>query len=203
VKHIWHEDVGFTKTVILNKALQQIEADYIIQIDGDIIIHKYFIKDHLKHAEKNVYLFGSRISLTEDFSKKVLSQKKIKFHWTQKGLLRRSRAIYIPFYNLFFAKKSNKNSSKLRGCNMSYWKNDAIKINGYNEDFVGWGYEDFDFAQRLLHADVQAKRIKHAAIQFHIYHQEAPKGNTATGNNIQINTLKNKIIKCKNGLVKL
>lgn len=202
VKHIWHEDVGFTKTVILNKALKQIESSYIIQIDGDIILHKHFIKNHKSFAEKNTFLYGSRVSLKEDHSKKVLQHKITTFCWLNPGLMRKTRAIYAPWYN-YFTKAQLQNSSKLRGCNMSYWKEDAFAINGYNEDFVGWGYEDFDFAQRLLNKGVYSKRIKQAMIQFHIYHNEAPKGNTAVGDAIQIKTAQQKIVRCTNGLEKL
>lgn len=200
--HVWHEDVGFTKTIILNKALKKVTSDYIIQIDGDIILHKHFVRDHIYYAQKNVYLFGSRISLKETYSKKILSTKKIKFHWLNSGLLRKSRAIYIPLYSKQ-NKLSNKISSKLRGCNISYWKNDALQINGYNEDLIGWGYEDSEFAQRLLNLGVSSLRIKQAAIQFHIYHKEAPKGNTEIGDSILIKTSQENIIKCKNGIEKL
>ncbi|WP_418509645.1 glycosyltransferase family 2 protein [Corallibacter sp.] len=202
IRHIWHEDKGFTKTVILNKALKTITSDYVIQIDGDIILHSNFIKDHIANAKKGTYLFGSRISITEPYSKKALEKKQIKFYWFGSGLLRRTRAIYLPFYNIF-TKPKHKNSSKLRGCNMSYWLKDAININGYNEDYIGWGYEDFDFAQRLINAGVAAKRIKHAAIQFHIYHKEAPKGDTDKGNKILSKTIQEQISVCKNGIKKL
>lgn len=203
INHIWHEDVGFTKTIILNKALQSINSDYIIQIDGDVILHKHFVKNHMALARNNVYLFGSRVSLTEAFSDKVLKNNITKFHWLNPGLLRRGRAIYFPIYNKLFGKTQSKNSSKLRGCNISYWKKDAFAINGYNEDFIGWGFEDFDFAQRLINLGVQSFRLKHAAIQYHIYHKEAPKGNTEKGNTIQIKTAEQKIVTCKNGIKKL
>ena len=149
-----------------------------------------------------MYLYGSRISLKEDYSKKVLENKIINFSWMNSGLLRKTRAIYLPFYSQF-SKIKTENSSKLRGCNMSYWKKDAFAVNGYNEDFMGWGYEDFDFAQRLLHSGVASKRLKHAAIQYHIYHNEAPKGSTSKGDAIQIKTAQEKIVKCKNGIEKL
>lgn len=202
IRHIWHEDNGFTKTIILNNALKTITSDYVIQIDGDIILHPYFIKDHLSQAKKGMYLFGSRTSLTKSYSKKVLHEKQIKFFWLNNGLLRKTRAIYFPAYNLF-TKAKHKNSGKLRGCNMSYWTADALSINGYNEDYVGWGYEDFDFAQRLLHSGVAAKRIKHAAIQYHIFHKEAQKGDTDKGNKILAETIQEKISTCKNGIKKL
>jgi len=202
IKHIWHEDIGFTKTVILNKAFQNIESNYIIQIDGDIILHKHFIKNHKTLARENTFLFGSRVSLKQVYSKKVIKNKITKFCFLNAGLLRKTRAIYFPLFNRLITPKAQ-NSSKLRGCNMSYWKKDAFAINGYNENFVGWGYEDFDFAQRMINNNVSAKRIKQAAIQFHIYHKEAPKGNTKIGDAIQIETAQNKKIKCINGIEKL
>ncbi len=202
VKHIWHEDKGFTKTIILNKALQEVASPYIIQIDGDVILHRHFVRDHIQYSLENTYLFGSRVSMNEKRSKAVLEKQAVRISWLSSGLLRRTRAVYIPFLNRF-RKPATRNSSKLRGCNISYWKKDAYTINGYNEDFVGWGYEDFDFAQRLLHSGVVSKRIKHAAIQFHIYHREAIKGDTTQGDAIQIETQTKKRIQCKNGIVKL
>jgi len=203
IVHVWHEDIGFAKTIILNKALKKVTSEYIIQIDGDVILHKHFVRDHISYAEKNVFLFGSRTSLIKDYSETVLDTKKIKFHWLNSGILRKSRAIYIPFYTKLNKKYSTKISSKLRGCNISYWKKDALNINGYNEDFIGWGYEDSEFAQRLLNSGVTSLRIKQVAIQFHIYHPEAPKGNTEIGDAIITKTSEEKIIKCTNGIEKL
>ena len=56
IKHVWQEDEGFRKTKILNKSFFQAKGEYIIQIDGDIIIHSKFIEDHLKNAKKNIFL---------------------------------------------------------------------------------------------------------------------------------------------------
>jgi len=202
IKHIWQEDNGFRKTLILNKAFKQIDTDYIIQIDGDVILHKHFVKDHITHAKKGQFLFGSRVSINEDFSEVVKAEQNIKLKWFNKGLTRGKRAIRLPLFTKM-SKPKDKNSSKLRGCNMSYWSADAKAINGYNEDFLGWGYEDYNFAQRLVNNGVLAKRLKQTAIQFHIYHNEAPKGDTSIGDAIQIETMKNKETVCKNGIEKL
>src|SRR5690554_2052679 len=48
IKHFWHEDKGFRKSKILNKAVAGSTSDYIIQTDGDCIMHKDFVKDHLQ-----------------------------------------------------------------------------------------------------------------------------------------------------------
>ena len=63
LKHIWQEDKGFRKSAILNKAVAATDADYIIQIDGDCIMHPHFIEDHLAAAKREVYLFGSRVNI--------------------------------------------------------------------------------------------------------------------------------------------
>lgn len=49
--HVWHEDKGFRKTIILNKAVHQSTCEYIIQVDGDVVLDKHFIGDHLSSTE--------------------------------------------------------------------------------------------------------------------------------------------------------
>ena len=101
--------------------------DYIIEIDGDIIMNKHFIEDHLGFAEKGCYLFGSRVNIQERLLPKLFSNKSINFNLFSTGIKKRGRTIRIPFL-MQFAKKIENRSSKLRGCNMSFWKTDFIKI---------------------------------------------------------------------------
>ena len=61
VVHVWHEDKGFRKTNILNKAIKKISSEYIIQIDGDIVMDKNFISDHLELVEEGYFVCGSRL----------------------------------------------------------------------------------------------------------------------------------------------
>jgi hypothetical protein len=45
------------KMKILNKSIAQSNYDYIIQIDGDIIMNKYFVEDHLTFSEKGLFIW--------------------------------------------------------------------------------------------------------------------------------------------------
>src|SRR5690606_6115352 len=65
VKHIWHEDAGFRLAQIRNKAIHHAQTDYIIQIDGDIILNKSFIEDHLYVREHGCFLRGTRAHIVE------------------------------------------------------------------------------------------------------------------------------------------
>jgi glycosyltransferase involved in cell wall biosynthesis len=174
--HVWQEDAGFQKCKILNKAILKTNSDYIIQVDGDVILNKNFIKDHLKFAKPNQYLFGSRVNIKEKKLFELFKNKNVNINFFTSRIGKRFRALRLPIFNIFI-NKNYQVVKKLRGCNISYWKSDVLKINGYNEDFIGWGGEDYEFAHRLHLSGVTGKRIKHAAIVYHIYHKESSKEN--------------------------
>jgi glycosyltransferase involved in cell wall biosynthesis len=72
IKHVWQEDQGFRKTKILNKSFAIAKGEYIVQVDGDIVLHKKFVEDHLGNARPNVFLHGSRSFLNNRLSKKII-----------------------------------------------------------------------------------------------------------------------------------
>lgn len=73
--HVWHEDNGNQKPKIMNKAIAKAKYEYIIEIDGDIIMHKNFVKDHLKYAKKGSYLFGSRVNIQKSILGTIFQKK--------------------------------------------------------------------------------------------------------------------------------
>lgn len=199
--HVWQEDNGFQRSKILNKAILKANFDYIIQVDGDVILNKNFIKDHLKFAKSNQYIFGNRVNIKEKKLKELFEYKNIKINFLSTNISKRIRAIRVPFFNYFISQNSIV-SKKIRGCNMSYWKNDVLKINGYNEDFIGWGGEDYEFSNRLHKSGVLGKRIKHAAIIYHIYHKEASKENCLNNARAQQKSFENESYVVANGIKK-
>ena len=71
VRHVWHPDRGFRVGAIRNKAIHQAHGDYIIQIDGDIVVHPNFVADHIRFARRGSYVTGSRVVLTEEYTQHV------------------------------------------------------------------------------------------------------------------------------------
>lgn len=197
--HIWQEDTGFRLAAIRNKAVAKSSSDYIIQIDGDIIMNQNFVKDHLQFSEKGVYLFGSRVNIQQNFLSELYKAKKTHFNVFSKGIKKRFRTLRIPFL-MGLQKPKDNISSKLRGCNVSFWKEDFIKINGYNEEFVGWGGEDSEMIQRMHNTEIKGKRLKFAGIVYHIYHKEQPKNNLKNNRELEHLTGKNKIVYTEKGI---
>lgn len=201
IHHFWQEDNGFRKSAILNKAIANSNSDYIIQVDGDCILHKHLIKDHLSSSEYGHFLFGSRVNIQENFLSTLFDSEKVEFKFYSKGIKKRTRTLRIPFLSNFF-RPSNQLSKKLRGCNISFFKNDLIAINGYNEDFEGWGKEDSELAVRLLNIGIKGKRIRYKGIVYHIWHKEESKNNLAKNEEIERFISHNKSTFCIKGINK-
>jgi len=201
IHYYWHEDKGFRKSRILNKAIAASTADYIIQIDGDCIAHPYFIRDHIEMMQENVFLYGSRVNIPERALNTVLKQRVSQFSFYSPLIKKRTRNLRFPLLrNQYSAKEGF--SNKVRGCNISYWKANMVAVNGYNEDMEGWGREDSELIIRMLNNGIQGKRLKFGGIVYHIYHPEKSKEHLAENSKIQQHAIDEKQVWCANGINK-
>jgi len=192
IKHVWHEDKGFRKSIILNKAVREVSCPYIIEIDGDIILHRHFIRDHLNAAERGFFVQGSRAMIGERKSTQILKSKQLDFKAWTGGMTTRFNAIRFPLLSGLF-KTNPQSSHNVKGCNLAFWLNDYKKINGYYNGFEGWGWEDYEFAERLINAGVRKKRLKWAAVGYHIYHPLSSRGNFEPNELIYRETVEKKL----------
>lgn len=178
IRHIWHEDEGFRLAVIRNRAIAAAKGEYIIQIDGDMILNSSFIEDHLKFARQNTVVRASRMYINKIMSERILEEKNISLSVFSLGISNRLSAFRIPLlWPLFETNYKNRGAEhfEIHGCNMAFWRKDAIEVNGYNESFQGWGPEDKEFLAKLLNKGVKKRFLKLGAIAYHIYHTENSK----------------------------
>ncbi|HEY0271634.1 MAG TPA: glycosyltransferase family 2 protein [Chitinophaga sp.] len=202
VKHVWHEDKGFRKSTILNKAMQQAEADYIIQIDGDIILHRRFVEDHVKNARRERFVQGSRVLLDDIRTREALEHKLCAFRFFGKGINNRLNALRIPFLSSLI-KADPESSHNIKACNLAFWKDDYIAVNGYDNLFTGWGFEDHEFAARLINSGVKKERLKLAAICYHLNHNFNSKNFVESNERIYHETVLSKRRMSANGLAQI
>lgn len=171
LKHVWHEDNGWRKCIIMNKAFAMCKGDYIIQIDGDIIMHSHFIKDHITSAQPYYFLVGSRGKITPKLSKQLLEQGNSHLSFLTPGVYRKFNVLRFPWLTPFFY--TYKQNKKERGCNMSFWHKDLYAVNGYDERFIGYGFEDIDLPARLRRLGIKKRFLKFKGIEYHIHHNVA------------------------------
>ncbi|WP_159467827.1 glycosyltransferase family 2 protein [Dyadobacter sp. 3J3] len=196
--HVWHEDQGFRKTLILNKAIARSKGDYLIQIDGDVLLHPLFVKDHMAAAEQGTFVRGSRARINASRTAALLTSRNTDIGFYSYGVCNRLNAIRLPVFRSL-GQRREMVSRNVRGSNLAYWKEDFLRVNGYNNALSGWGHEDEELAVRFINNDIIKKIVKLSAVQFHFYHQDLPRLNEGYHSQIIQNTLVTKAKICLNG----
>ena len=85
---------------------------------------------------------------------------------------------------------------------MAFFKQDCVNVNGFNNDFEGWGREDSEFAVRLLNSGINRKNLRFNAIQFHLWHFEITRESLSQNNVILNSSINSKSNWCINGIDK-
>ena len=200
--HSWQEDKGFRAASSRNKAILKSSGDYIILIDGDVILHPKFVADHINNSEKGYFIQGTRALLSEGLTYKGLTNKRIQFSFFSIGIKNRKNIIHSLLLSKIFANK-NRGLRGIKSCNMSFFLNDCLKINGFNNDFEGWGKEDSEFAVRLINSGVSRKDVHFSAIQFHLWHNENTRVSLDKNKSILQDSINTRSQWCENGINKI
>lgn len=178
ITHVWHEDDGFRKCVILNKAILQTNSPYIIMSDGDCIPRKDFVEQHVKFREENYFLSGGYFMLPMEISEKITkediyTERCFDVKWLRKNGLRQT------------FKNQKLNSGPLKSCilnsvtpteaswnghNASGWKSDILAVNGFDER-MQYGGEDRELGERMMNNGVHPKQIRYSAVVIHLDHE--------------------------------
>lgn len=181
IHHVWHEDVGFRKTTILNEAIRRSRSEYLIFVDGDCILHPSFIEEHFLNRAKNTILAGRRANLSpalvlllnpENLRAGILTQG---FDWKiiWDGIFGKSTHVIKGIYirNRWLRAFLNRKVTGVLGSNFSVHKADMLAVNGFDERYkspaVG---EDTDLEARLRWYGIEVKMVKNIAVQYHFDH---------------------------------
>ena len=179
IRHVWQVDDGFQAAKIRNKAIQAASGNYIIFLDGDCIPRPHFIEKHRILAAPGYFVGGNRSLLSSAFTAEIVTQSSSieslnLFNYVLLGCKRKINRWFTLFLlPLGFLRYIH--PSRWRGiktCNLAVWKNDLLSVNGFDESYVGWGYEDSDLVLRLLRAAVKHKSGRFATTVLHLWHPE-------------------------------
>lgn len=209
--HVWQEDNGFQAARIRNKAIIQAAGEYIIFIDGDCVIPKNFIQHHLNLKQKNYFVAGNRVLLTQKFTQDLLhpnNQLKLhEWHFFKWFKAQRQKKInrFLPCIQSWFLVRLINlcNKQKWQGaktCNLAVWKQDLLAVNGFDENFTGWGFEDSDLVLRLLRKRTKRKESRFYAPVIHLWHAEQSRDKLTQNYEKLEQIISSAAIKAKKGL---
>ena len=187
IEHLWQEDQGFRKTLILNQAIAAAHGDYLVFLDGDCIVQPDFVARHRQLAQKGCMITGSRVLMNEKLTQELITWPHWDFQRFNASLLSERLSGGINKYWPLKIKLGNGSWRdyqkfvwrRIKGCNMACWKSDAEAINGFDETLIGWGHEDADFVFRLQRHHIIRKSGAWATEVLHLFHRINDQSNAA------------------------
>lgn len=191
LEQVWHPDEGFRAGAIRNRAAARSLGERLIFLDGDCIPGMRFIASHALAARcagvgtragsrSPTMARGSRALLSERLTERVLREGLLVQRWTARewlaarwrGDVNRLRGLVAGLASVRPRAGASADWRSVRTCNLAVWRDDFERVNGFDERFVGWGYEDSDLAIRLINAGVLVRRAGSAATVIHLWHRE-------------------------------
>jgi glycosyltransferase involved in cell wall biosynthesis len=177
--HVWQEDRGFRAGAARNRASERARGDYLIFLDGDCVPRPDFLARHRSLAERGWMVAGNRVLLTEAFTRLALAQHLPLHAWSNdqwRGAARRgdiNRTLPLARLPLGPLRRLGaRRWQRVRTCNLGVWADDFARVDGFDESFEGWGFEDSDLAVRLINAGVRRMEGAFATGVLHLWHRE-------------------------------
>jgi glycosyltransferase involved in cell wall biosynthesis len=198
-QHVWQEKAGFRRARILNRAIARVRSDYLVFLDGDTIPHPQFIEDHSRVSLRGSFVQGHRTLIKQRaanwFGLRDFARDRRAAFWTGqlggwKHAFRWPRAVIWGRRDL----------RGIRGCNLAIWRDDLIRVNGYNEAFEGWGREDSELAVRLLNSGVGRRDVRGWALCYHLWHPPASRAGLAANDELLAEAAGKGARRCERGL---
>ncbi len=177
IKHVWHEDKGFRAAAIRNKAVAASSGEYLIFCDDDSIPSRALVADHLQYAESGHFIQGHRVLLGEHASQHFRQRDGTNSAFIWLALQGKAGNVTNAFRFPLPLIRRSLSMRGIRSCNMSLFRKDFLSVNGFNEDFVGWGKEDSELALRLYKHGLRRKDLKFRACCFHLHHKHFSREN--------------------------
>lgn len=176
LRHVWHEDRGFRKTLILNDAVRSSTADYMMFIDDDCLMHPGFIARHLHLARRGRFLTGSVIRLDASLTRDLLAQGRI--DWTARGrppgwqpqkLSETLKSMPFPPAVMGVLDRLSPVRCSWAGGNASTFRDHILAVNGFDTD-MAYGGEDKEFGARLINSGIRGRHLRYSAPLYHLDH---------------------------------
>jgi glycosyltransferase involved in cell wall biosynthesis len=191
LRHVWQPDQGFRAAMARNRGILAARGDYLVFLDGDCIPQRDFIARHRALARPGWLVSGSRILMSEALTRRVLdhgidvaaASRITHLGWRLGGHINKVAQLLVRWPDI--GRRTGRNARRfnwrrIKSCNLAVWRSDLARVNGFDESFTGWGYEDSDLVLRLFHAGVLRTDGAFATEVFHLWHREAGRDRAAS-----------------------
>ena len=177
VRHLWHPKEGFRKCTILNAAIAAAAHPYCVFTDGDCVPRADFLAVHVAAARPGTFLSGGYLKLPMGTSERIgrediLAGRATDARWLRAHGTPWSRRLQRLAWGpgmAAFLDRLTPTGATFNGHNASAWREDLVRVNGFDER-LEWGGLDRELGERLEHAGVHGRQIRHRALVVHLDH---------------------------------
>ncbi|MEO8748524.1 MAG: glycosyltransferase family 2 protein [Rhodanobacter sp.] len=200
--HLWQPDEGARMSRARNRAIAAAQGDYLVLLDGDMIVERHFIADHRVFARRGCFVQGSRVLSNAALAERMLTHARSRPmpNFFSRGIERRRHTLRLPAL-AYWSTRPGMRQGGIKSCNMAFWRDDLLRINGFNEAMTGWGREDTELAMRAFHAGLLRRDIRFSALATHLYHPTRKHdGQSNPNDHILQATREQQLLRCQNGV---
>ncbi len=206
LKWITHQHRGFRVALCRNDGVRASSAPYLLFTDSDCIFPADHLQKHLVARRPGIIRAGDCFRLdresTERIDEDVIASAEYGA-WVSRE--ERQRLFQKKIKEQYYQLVRHPTKPKLTGYNIGISREDFETVNGFDENFVGWGCEDDDLAFRLRKAGRRIASALPYTHGFHLWHPAEPSrpAKWTEGPNVCRLANVDRPIKCKAGLVSL
>lgn len=201
VRFVSQPHEGFRLTRLRNLAIAATTADYLVFVDGDMVLDTRFIADHARLARAGWFTQGVRVRADAGLTRTLIADPATPVTLSGRGLggLRRFYLLHSPTLASLARGVAN-TFIAIKGCNQAYWREDLVRVNGFNEAIHGWGPEDKELCARLHYAGVRRQTLLFGGIAIHLEHPPAARERLGANQAVFTDTLRKRRKRCETGL---
>ncbi len=186
VVHARQEHLGYRVAANRNNAVRKATGDYLFFTDGDAVLFPDVLERHLALGGPRRWVSGYGVRLTAEETARVTEElvraRRLDEVWPGWEDARwqelvayaarfRRRARWLWLW------RSERRLRKFRFLTLQASVPRAAfeLVNGFDEDFNGWGFEDLDLGLRLQLAGLRACTVHDTSRAMHLWHEPLPR----------------------------
>jgi glycosyltransferase involved in cell wall biosynthesis len=205
VHFVTHPHTCFHAARCRNDGARRAKAPHFLFVDGDCLLPPNHVEQHMAASRPGVATCSYCVRLDQEVSQQATIEAVRSGEFAAWATAeQRSRLRHMHYKALWYGLIGHATKPSFRSGNFALARNDFERVNGFDENFLGWGCEDDDFGRRLKAVEVKTVSVLNRTFVYHLWHPPTPTRprQWKEGGNVAYLQRPVRLIRCLSGLVR-